>query len=365
MRKGILLLLTIVLAGILLAGTALADYGYTSVSQIPMAVDFTFSVEFDDEGLPHVVTDYPFDKTGAAEMNLTYNMGESREAVTLNYRYPAGTTRIGCFDGSIYDSHGPLDKAYEDIRNGVVTLDDAVVINTAHFNNTADWFLTYSLSGKKYVSYSEKTYAQAFNGMGAGGVAKSVYYDNGVIDSSRILVRAEESDMIIYFNRYGEITRGSISQYRPESAHYTYSLSTGLFNGHPEMIPLAIEDFTFAAICEEMGVIFAICLILLFRCVRLPEGRLAHGLRALSQTAFGVYIIHTNPLLWYWVFIPGCLGAWASLRAWVLILLIPACAFGVYLLCSVPACLRLMLFRRLRLRERLEGLEGKLFQQLN
>ena len=38
---------------------------------------------------------------------------------------------------------------------------------------------------------------------------------------------------------------------------------TGLFNGHPEMIPLAIEDFTFAAICEEMGVIFAICLILL------------------------------------------------------------------------------------------------------
>lgn len=232
MRKGILLLLTIVLAGILLAGTALADYGYTSVSQIPMAVDFTFSVEFDDEGLPHVVTDYPFDKTGAAEMNLTYNMGESREAVTLNYRYPAGTTRIGCFDGSIYDSHGPLDKAYEDIRNGVVTLDDAVVINTAHFNNTADWFLTYSLSGKKYVSYSEKTYAQAFNGMGAGGVAKSVYYDNGVIDSSRILVRAEESDMIIYFNRYGEITRGSISQYRPESVHYTYSLSTGLFNGH-------------------------------------------------------------------------------------------------------------------------------------
>ena len=232
MRKGILLLLTIVLAGVLLVGTALADYGYTSVSQIPMAVDFTFSVEFDDEGLPHVVTDYPFDKTGAAEMNLTYNMGESREAVTLNYRYPAGTTRIGCFDGSIYDSHGPLDKAYEDIRNGVVTLDDAVVINTAHFNNTADWFLTYSLSGKKYVSYSEKTYAQAFNGMGAGGVAKSVYYDNGVIDSSRILVRAEESDMIIYFNRYGEITRGSISQYRPESAHYTYSLSTGLFNGH-------------------------------------------------------------------------------------------------------------------------------------
>jgi cell division protein FtsW (lipid II flippase) len=38
---------------------------------------------------------------------------------------------------------------------------------------------------------------------------------------------------------------------------------TGLFAGSPENIPLAREDFTFAAICEEMGILFAICLILL------------------------------------------------------------------------------------------------------
>ncbi len=38
---------------------------------------------------------------------------------------------------------------------------------------------------------------------------------------------------------------------------------TGLFNGSPEMIPLAYEDFTFAAICEEFGILFAICLIIL------------------------------------------------------------------------------------------------------
>jgi cell division protein FtsW (lipid II flippase) len=38
---------------------------------------------------------------------------------------------------------------------------------------------------------------------------------------------------------------------------------TGLFNGNPDMIPLAYEDFTYAAICEEMGVLFAICLLLL------------------------------------------------------------------------------------------------------
>lgn len=38
---------------------------------------------------------------------------------------------------------------------------------------------------------------------------------------------------------------------------------TGLFLGSPEMIPLARVDFTYAAICEEMGILFGICLIIL------------------------------------------------------------------------------------------------------
>ncbi len=38
---------------------------------------------------------------------------------------------------------------------------------------------------------------------------------------------------------------------------------TGLLNGSPESIPLVKVDFTFAAICEEMGILFAICLLLL------------------------------------------------------------------------------------------------------
>ncbi len=38
---------------------------------------------------------------------------------------------------------------------------------------------------------------------------------------------------------------------------------TGLFLGSPESIPLARVDFTYAAICEEMGILFGICLIFL------------------------------------------------------------------------------------------------------
>ncbi|MBR3396889.1 MAG: FtsW/RodA/SpoVE family cell cycle protein [Lachnospiraceae bacterium] len=38
---------------------------------------------------------------------------------------------------------------------------------------------------------------------------------------------------------------------------------TGLLRGSPDMVPLVERDFTFAAICEELGILFAICLILL------------------------------------------------------------------------------------------------------
>ena len=38
---------------------------------------------------------------------------------------------------------------------------------------------------------------------------------------------------------------------------------TGLFEGRPDIIPVATKDFIFCAICEEMGIIFGICLILL------------------------------------------------------------------------------------------------------
>jgi cell division protein FtsW (lipid II flippase) len=36
----------------------------------------------------------------------------------------------------------------------------------------------------------------------------------------------------------------------------------GLYQGMPSKIPVVLEDFVFSAICEEMGGVFAICLIL-------------------------------------------------------------------------------------------------------
>ena len=77
MLKRILSVIALVLVFAVLSGTALADYGYTSVDSIPMARPFTVKVAFDENGLPQVITDYPFEETGADEMNLVYSDGSN------------------------------------------------------------------------------------------------------------------------------------------------------------------------------------------------------------------------------------------------------------------------------------------------
>ena len=72
MLKRMLPVFALLLLCLAMAGTAFADYGYTRVSEIPMAADFSVRVEFDGGGQPHIATDYPFESAGATEMNLVY-----------------------------------------------------------------------------------------------------------------------------------------------------------------------------------------------------------------------------------------------------------------------------------------------------
>lgn len=225
------LILTVILLCISFWGTASADYGYINVSDIPMAVDFTVSVDFDENGLPHVVTDYPFETAGAEEMNLVYGNEEHPEALILNYRFSTGITRIGSRDGILGDYAS--EDLYRMIRDGEFTRSNFVYLNTARFSRETDWVLVYGVRGRNYTQYTEKTYAQAFNAMGSGGVERTVYYQAGEIDSTRVVKRISDADLIIEYDAYGEIRYASVTRYGTDAGSYDYDPSTGLFGGRP------------------------------------------------------------------------------------------------------------------------------------
>ena len=231
LRKARLLAFTLLLLCACSIGAASADHGYTETSMIPMAVDFSVDVMFDTRGNPRVVTDYPFDETGAKEMNLVYQKGDIPEAVSLLYDYPSGETSVIGYGNDHFD-YSDLNKAAEAVRSGEVTLSDRIYINTNRNSAETDWILEYSLSRHSYTSYTERTHSQGFNGMGTGGLSKSVNYTGGEMRSSRILKRIEDADLVIDFSRTGAIEYASVYRYNPVSEYFDYDPVTGLFGGH-------------------------------------------------------------------------------------------------------------------------------------
>ena len=116
-----------------LPGTALGDYGYTSVSLIPMAEDFTFLVDIDERDEPHLETDYPFEKAGADAMTVVYRNWRSEEAAALTYHYPAGN--VTC---TFYDALFVSDRdVCRQIRNKSITPQGRVYIHTENENERA------------------------------------------------------------------------------------------------------------------------------------------------------------------------------------------------------------------------------------
>lgn len=67
-------------------------------------------------------------------------------------------------------------------------------------------------------------------------------------------------------------------------------LGSGLMRGMPKSIPVVEKDFIFAAICEELGVVFGMCMILIFLVIFLRGMKIAlkSGTRFHSLVAAGV-----------------------------------------------------------------------------
>ena len=103
-----------------------------------------------------------------------------------------------------------------------------------------------------YVATSQPLYV--FAGLGAGAAASVVAYY--LFNHVRVRV-------IVWKDPFASYQNGGYQVAQSLFAIGTGSwFGTGLFQGKADAIPVAETDFIFSAICEEMGLIFALCLIL-------------------------------------------------------------------------------------------------------
>ena len=104
-----------------------------------------------------------------------------------------------------------------------------------------------------YVASRKPFYALA--GLGAGSVAAVIAYH--LFRHVRVRVLVWKDPFAVYGNGGYQVAQ---SLFAIGTGGW---FGTGLFQGKADAIPVADEDFIFAAISEEMGLVFALCMILI------------------------------------------------------------------------------------------------------
>ncbi len=104
-----------------------------------------------------------------------------------------------------------------------------------------------------YVASKQLRYV--FAGLGAGSVAAVVAYQ--LFSHVRVRVTVWKDPLASYFEGGQQVAQ---SLFAIGTGSW---FGTGLYQGRADAIPVADEDFIFSAISEEMGLIFALCLILI------------------------------------------------------------------------------------------------------
>lgn len=105
-----------------------------------------------------------------------------------------------------------------------------------------------------YVSTKQAGYLVA--GFSAGGVASIIAYQ--LFAHIRVRVLAWRDPFSAFDSGGYQIAQ---SLFAMGTGGW---LGMGLMQGLPNSIPVAVEDFIFAAIAEELGIIFALCLVLIY-----------------------------------------------------------------------------------------------------
>ena len=236
MKKTLFVMVIIVLACILSAGIASAEYGYTRVSDIPMAVDFTYSGGIAEDGTPYLQTDYPFEETGAMQMILMYI---TRATPVIDITYDPATKQAsfsrfeeGLFRGMDLDHEQMLREAARMIRDGELE-PFYIFIGTVHGGPETDWWLEYIIPRQEYVSYEERTFCPSFYDSVYSEALSTIYYKDGVINKSYIRKKLNPenyNELNLYYDAYGKLVSQTHVMHTPYGMPF-YDPETGLFDG--------------------------------------------------------------------------------------------------------------------------------------
>lgn len=142
-------------------------------------------------------------------------------------------------------------------RNVVITTAVAaahvlILVLSRDLGNALVFFISYLVM--LYVATNQVRYALA--GIGGGAVASVLAYFLFGHVRQRVIVW---KDPIAVYNKVGGGYQVAQSLFAIGAGGW---FGMGLFQGDPQSIPIVTKDFIFAAICEELGGIFAICMIL-------------------------------------------------------------------------------------------------------
>lgn len=101
----------------------------------------------------------------------------------------------------------------------------------------------------------------------------------------------------------------------------------------------------------------AICLLLIFKDLEFRSNGWHKLIAFASPLAFSVYLIHTNPLLWDRTF-KGAFSEYSSLPWPVILIVVPAIALGIYVICTLIDAIRKKIFEIFRVRRFSEWIAG-------
>lgn len=237
MKKKLLAIAIAALVCVLSAGMASAEHGYAKVSDIPMAVDFTYSAGVEEDGTPYIQTDYPFEETGAMQMVLIYVKEGHPRAAEVFYDPGTKKTYFGSFDKEVYTSQDReqiIPEAVRMIRDGEL-VPGYIFFGTLYGDSNIDWWLEYSVPKQQYVEYEERTFSSRYNVRDGKGMQKGIRYEYGVLFDSYINKSSPVpyyAYMHLHFNAYGKLTRSThVRRESSEIEYYNFDPKTGLFDG--------------------------------------------------------------------------------------------------------------------------------------